>query len=388
MQLLKYLDGFFQPITPVKSLQVKAGCAEVEESCVDFMKVARATLFTPMPDLTNSSEIDPTTPTMTGRFQLKYGWTYREDCQAKSGTAMRSGQVLVINAAFEETETYGMRRYWYDHPDGYPAGQSYSEFLTNQPKALKLAADSKAWVWLLNNWADAFPDLDKLLLRFVIYKIGTVGVFSIHTIEYTPCEWYEVMNFNVSPGRVFALEAGVSVTTLDWYEVQVVGIDAANDPLFNASEYLRYALDPQCSADSTDVYFVTPPGGIGTLLVEVTDKELEQSGVEICLDTPCTADREEKAKYGGRHMVNQRSFERITVRAIVNHDAQNKAYFRSFKASPQRWIRVTQSDGTFMARKFIVEPGGVKIFRVGENIELVATGYTADIPMQAAKMTV
>ena len=78
VQLMKLIGNTgtnaFKAISALSGLEAKKTCDGAEETCVNLMGEARKTLYTPMPDLTDSSEIDPQTQTMMGRFVLAYGW--------------------------------------------------------------------------------------------------------------------------------------------------------------------------------------------------------------------------------------------------------------------------------------------------------------------------
>lgn len=383
VQLMKLIGNTgtnsFKAISSLSGLDIKKTCGGADEMCVNLMGEARKTLYTPMPDLTDSSEVDPQAQTMTGRFVLAYGWVYRtEDCQTMTGTIRQSDEAFVINSAFPPEDPDGIIPYWYE-----AGGVTPIRFLTNQPETISVSADTKAWVWLTCNWLVDQPTFTGFKLRFVIYKVGVSGVFSVETVDYNSCEWWQVKHFNVSVGRVLTL-SGLTIEELSAYQVQVVPVDSSGDPVHPGTEYLQYKVSRECE-DTTDVYFVTPPGGIGTMLVQVTEQEVEQTGNEICMDTPCGTSLSEIAKYGGRSLSNVRSFERVTVRAVDDFGPDSLAYFKSFKASAERWVRVASGIG-WVAKKFIVETGGVKVFQQGQNIELVATGYLADIPIQSPKL--
>jgi hypothetical protein len=144
-----------------------------------------------------------------------------------------------------------------------------------------------------------------------------------------------------------------------------------------------------CGDNIRDVYFLTPQGGIGTLLCEITESEIVQEGTEICLDTPCATSRLEAAKYGGRQLSNLRSYDRVTIKSREQYGEQWREYFRSFKASPDRYIMVKEEAPntvtTYLAKRFNPEPGGIKIFQTAEYIDMVATGTLSDIPVQSPK---
>jgi hypothetical protein len=382
VQLMKLIgntgNNAFKAITALTGLQPKKNCSGADEMCVNLMAEARKTLFTPMPDLTDSSEIDPQEQNMTGRFLLAYGWAYRtDDCQTMTGTIRQSDEAFVINSAFEVDDPGQIDPFWY--PDSSP---NPMRFLTNQPKTMHLSLDSKAWVWLTSNYLDDFPTFTGFALRITTYKVGVAGVYATDFEYYNSCEWWQVKNMNVSPGRVLTV-SGLTAAELERYTVLVFPVDDDQEPLNFGTEELNFVIERQCE-NTTDVYFVTPPGGIGTLLVTKIGADVEQSGNEICMDTPCATTFVEKAKYGGRSLSNVRAYDRITVRAVANYTEEDVDYFRSFKASAERWIRVPYGSG-WMARKFIIEPGAVKIFQTGERIELEATGYLGDIPLQAPK---
>lgn len=383
VQLMKLIGNTgvnsFLPISALVGIEPKKTCEGAEEVCVNLMGEARRTLFTPMPDLTDTSEIDPQEQNMTGRFALAYGWLYRDDeCQPQTGTTRQSDDTLVLNSAFPPEDPDGLEPYWYAAGGLVPV-----KFLTNQPETISVSRHTKSWLWLTCNWLEDLPTFALLRLRVVVYKVGLAGVFDTITVDYQPCEWWQVKNFNVSVGRVLTL-SGLSFDELESYEVQVVPVTSSGSVLHVGTEYKKFLVNKECE-NTTDVYFVTPPGGIGTMLVQTVDEEVEQQGNEICMDIPCGTSAADVAKYGGRSLSNIRSFERVTVRAVDDYGTDALAYFKSFKASPERWLRVASGDG-WAAKKFIVETGGVKVFQQGKSIELVATGYLADIPLQNPKL--
>ena len=123
------------------------------------------------------------------------------------------------------------------------------------------------------------------------------------------------------------------------------------------------------------------------MLCMVDSKEVVQNGTEILLNTPCNVSPEYAAKYAGRNLANLRNYERVTISAVEIYTEDQVNFFRAFKLSPERYIRVqkktySSSDIQWIAKRFIVEPGGVQIFKDGDRIELVATGFMDDIPVQ------
>lgn len=81
-------------------------------------------------------------------------------------------------------------------------------------------------------------------------------------------------------------------------------------------------------------------------------------------------------------MQNQvKNQETVTLRCRRNYTEEEVAYFKSMKASPERWIQVSETgiDGSgslynYIAKRFLVDPGGVKIYQEGDYVELIITG--------------
>lgn len=389
------------PVSKLRGIDPRFGCDAISEECVNLMRDAARLIYTPMPDLAIDSEIDPTENTIVGRYSLEYGWTYRDDlCQPQSGTFARSGDVLVLNASFEVEDKSGIDRFWQRPVPG--SGILRQDFLTNQPQYHTIGENSFAWLWLLNSFVGTnyltgsgtgTPfTLDHFRLVIEVYYNGSVSVDTVLTVDYPVCEWFQAMNFNVSPGRVADIDA-VSVSTIGKYGVFVYGMNDDNTEFMRLTEELVYGVEHVCQ-NLTDLYFLTPAGGIGTITADITERTLEQEATEICLDTPCGGTREDFAKYGGRMQVNIRSYERVTLTARQNYGSENLEFFRSFKASPERWIQVVEKEGailssgitkTWIAKRFLVDTGGIKIYQNSEYIDLVISGFMTDIPLQTPR---
>jgi hypothetical protein len=382
----RYVDATseFLPLTKLEGVEVEKLCTEVGEVCIDYKNDAETQLYTRLPDLSITSFIDAIENgrSLMRLFGIEYGWVYREDCQALSGTIKKSNIVLGINAAFSVDEPYGMRRYWYDHPDGFPAGVFVPEFLTTQPKNTKLCADSFAWLWLTNNFEDEFGGAYTLVANFIVYKKGVDGIFESfeHTLDNN--EWYQPVCFNVSPG--FVSDNGtLAVDEIAGYLVQVEGQDGGGAAIFNASEYLRFTIKNCCeSGPETDLYVLTPAGGIATQVVTIQERQVFQEGQEVFITTSCDLSRADRARYGGRKLSNVRAYEKITFSIVMSATPEHQKWMRHIRQSPQHWLRVLDEDGEPIAKKLILEPGSVRTFTNGEGINFEATGYFADIATQ------
>lgn len=390
------------PITEFEGLRPLVGCNDISETCVNYIKDAARLLFTPMPDLSTTSEIDPEDgDTLCSRFLIQYGWNYKDaNCQPLSGNFYPSDEVFVVNAAFDTRNKYGIEPYWSRHPDFPIPGQVRQKFLTNQPTFHKLAEHSYAWLWFLNSFTGTnyltgngtgTPfTLDNFEVVVEIWEVGATVSSDSASLVYAACEWYQVMNFNVSPQRIADESAGgILVSEIGKYSITIKARNSGNTEFAFVGEEIVFGVEHDCGDNIRDVYFLTPQGGIGTLLCEITESEIVQEGTEICLDTPCATSRLEAAKYGGRQLSNLRSYDRVTIKSREQYGEQWREYFRSFKASPDRYIMVKEEAPntitTYLAKRFNPEPGGIKIFQTAEYIDLVATGTLSDIPVQAPK---
>jgi hypothetical protein len=378
-RLLKtFLETGEAPITLYEGHTPSSECDSAGAVCVDYMQDAKRTLYTPMPDLTLSSEIDPDITTMIAYFNIQYGITFRDaNCQPQSGVfESPTDSVLVMDTVFELQENLGMRRYIYDHPDNSGGQPALSpQFLTNKPARLQLGENSFAWLWLAAGYQSLLP-ITNIVVRFnVFYNNGTTAFVDVN---YDPILANQVHCFNVSPGRLLSLFSLANLSTVSHYFVR-----ATADGSETVGWETYFGIEHACE-DMVDVYFKTPPGGIGTILCEVTDRDVVQEGTEICLNTACATTRLEAGKYSGRMLNQLRSYEKVTLKARRNFSEDEVAYFRSLKASPERWIQVEETGvtGTWMAKRLLVDTGGVKIMQVGEYIDLIIEGTLQDIPIQ------
>lgn len=375
----------FKPISVFEGMEPDKLCDSVGDVCVDYIDDVSTQLHTILPALTSTSfsTSDQNGETMCQPIQLEYGWTYRADCVSQSGTFMRSDVVLAINAAFDSKDPNGMRKYWYDHPDGFPVGQTYQKYLTTQPFGIRICTISYAWLWMTNNFQSTFGGTYRLRATFTGYKNAVgVGTFTktIHDSSIDSNKWFQPVNFNISP--VMVLDGlHLTASQVDYFEVQVSVTNMSNGVLQVATEKLRYVIN-SCGCDTTDVYFLTPAGGYSTMIVDVVSRDIVQEGSEVNLFIPCEWSFEEKNAKGGRTLVNLRQYEKIEIvaNALNNNDA-DRTWFEHFRISPVKFIKETV-DGVDVKRKLIVDTGSIKIYESGDSLTLSASCYLQDIPLQ------
>jgi len=409
-RLVVYQDATTQaiPLTEYVGQIPEKLCSTVAEVCSEQASAAQSVLYTDLPALSKTSKISTA---QLGRslmrlFALQVGWIYRENCEARAGDFIASEIVLGINAAFDVDELYGMRRYWYDHTDGFPPGQSVQEYLTTQPKTQPISIGSFAWLWMTNNFQRVYGSAYLLWARFIVYKKGVTGVHAIFEVNVlTPGtdgnEWYRAANFNVSPQIVLDNVLTVDANTLQAYEIQVVGRDAGGVLLFNATEYIKYDLQgsgagavagcaPVSSSTGdaaggvTDIYFLTPPGGISTVPVVIESYRVISEGTEINLNVAC--DSPTKATHGGRTLKKTRLYRAYSFAAYGKNTQEFRRWMEHLKGSPQVWVKLPDQNGGVIARKLVIEPGTFEISTGENDAEWRFTGYLQDTPTQAGEL--
>lgn len=372
-------DGIYQPITKYEGFQPVINCSSVAALTIDFMEEARRTLYMELPDLTVSSEQDPEDTTAVGLFKLQVGWTYKDDnCQPFSGNFITSDPVMVYNTVFDLEENWGMKRFIYDHTEITPFDiPKWPRWLTNKPERLALGWESIAWLWLSGAYNVSLTP-DTIRLTFNVYY--TNGTTAQQHLSYPFVSEWQLHNFNVSPKRLLSIFSLVDLSTVSHYFVRATALDEFNSSIGVIGYETFFSVEQTCE-ETTDLYFLTPYGGIGTLYCDIVQEVVNQQAQEICLDVPVMATRQETARYGG-YMQNQvKNQESITLRCRRNYTNDEVAYFKSFKTSPERWIQVPETglDGVgnlynYIAKRFLVDPGGVQIFQEGDYVELIITG--------------
>ena len=358
----------------LEGIEPNRGCANAVAICLNLMRDARRFPYTPIPDLDDVGQIAGTAVySMVQIFQLEYGWVYRDVlCQSVSGTIKKSDAVMVWNAAFGPEDAYGVRPYWPGAVGGFPSGQFFPKFLTTQPTTMRIATTTNIWLWFFR--PDTFTTLRA---RFEVYSLADPNTPVTDYLTLTTNGENPVYGFNASPQQASSV-SGVALSSIIRYFVAVTGTDGGG--AFNAAGELQYLIDRTCFG--TDMFFLTPAGGIGTLVCDLEAKETVQEGSEIYKEPTTGISRFDKARYQGRTLGNIRAYDRFTITAVEDYSVENKQWFMDFKKSPQRWIKVESNDGTYIARKFIVDAGSVKISQAGEQVILSATGYIGDTPVQ------
>lgn len=370
------------PITKFEGYIPDKTCTGVDQLCLDYMPAVRGMMWAIMPELGIDTYVDNfgvgykeslRKSGHMGHFIVEYGWAYQDaNAQPLSGTFERTAEVSVINAYFPPEDVYGMRRYWDQHPSGFPPDQSNYRLFTNQPLRLRLRKDSFAWMYYIQQEAAA-----SLRAEFTAVKLdGTAYSAYYFTM---PNNGDFIQNFNISPGHL----ADHSPVDLDNTAYIQIRMTATSGTLVR-SEFIYIVIDHTQCASSTDVYFQTQLGTIGTIPVKIEEMAAGQTGSEVDLAVRDDKAAPEWAGYGGRTLVNLRSYNTVKISARDSYNAEQRKWFEQFRHSPHKWIKVASEDGGYIARKLIINPGELRTFEAGGNIVLEATGYMQDLPIQSS----
>jgi len=371
----------FIPVTEFEAINLKRGCATVDAECIDYMKAAKKTLYTPMPDLSASSETSGTLDTLTGRFALQYGWTYRDQtCQVLYGTTLQTEDYLVINAVFPIEETYKTRRFF---AGNLPPFTSLVQFLTSQPETTRLTETSFAWLWMYNTFASTYAAATGYRLRIRIFKVGTASLFDTVLASYSLVDWWQSLCVNTSVERVVTLSTLInSASEIDYYTCRVEIMNSTT--VLGQTQDLRFSVDHSCANNEnvTDLYFVSPYGGICTLVCDIDDRTINSEFTEIATDVLCSTASAENAKYKGLSAQGLEAYESYTLTVTDDYTQQQVEYFKAAKSAPEHWIKVKDvrpepTDIGYTAVRFLPDADGAQIFQRGETIALRITGRIA-----------
>ena len=366
--------GTSEQITPYEGVDTVVDCAFAYPLLLDFQQQISELLYTNIPLLTANSYDIPFYTTMYQYFRLQYGWVYREDCTPVSGDFFQSGIVKVWNGMIEDNDVYGIRKYYMGATGGLPPGQTYVKFLTNMPDdGMLLRFDSYAWLWFFVNKNELEPGATlKVIVNFLL-STGVGGTYS-DDISNVGAE-DGVLCVNASP--MYVVDNTVAAdTNLVSYTVKIYAYDGPDFVQITEAKQFYTERQLQCS-ENVDVYFRNRLGGIDTLPVIITEHVSSQTGNELNFQRSPIATTVERMTLRGRTITGAVNQRRFVIRAKHNWSEQWVDFFEAFRISTVRHIQTTGEDGLHYARKIVIEPGNITIWKEGEFIELEASGYYA-----------
>lgn len=399
-------------MTEFEATEIDRVCNTPINSVRDFMPDVKQLMFFPAfaNGLLQLDAISRSTEGMYLKVAVEYGFVFRDNCEPQSGTFAISNVFSVLNAAFPLEFGHKMREFFPGATGGLPGSLTHYRFLTSQPKTHEISINSYCWLWFFTNKTGGI-DSDDIWQSEIFYTLtdGTTGTYTGTALDshsgffddnaggYVTLNW-NLQCINVSPEFVIN-NTPATAANLAKYTVKIMSVIDGGTPT-QYTEELTYEISGRngvmgnacftsggangTTGGATDLYFVMPESGLGTLLVSIEEKEINQEATEILLDVPCEATRIEAASMRGRSFTGVRSYDRLTFRVIRNYTDADVQFFANFKRSPQRWVQVPSDDGYtgYIAKKLLIEPGGVRVYKNGEKIELIVTGYLQDAPVQ------
>lgn len=372
-------DGI--PITSFEGLNLPKQCSEVGAVCINYADDIWQQINCPIPSLT---ELSGTTRELMRLFSVSFGSVYRVDCQPQSGEINQSDLFLAIAGYQPDDDRTDFSRYWANHDDGHPNGLNVVEFLTTQPKRYEICRGTVAWLWLLNNWQSS-DDTYNLRAKFVGRRWLAGNVVSISTPQFIDLgngyfAYDLAMWFSVTPKNIATL-FGIPLEDLHSYDVSVEMWTTGGVFEKVVTETISYFLEgcDDCN-EETDIYFVTPAGGIGTLPVLKTSESADQSGDSIVLPRGCFSGLNSR----GQVPVNLKNVSKFGFQVKLDNTPENRRWIKHFAFSPNRWVKTqkyTFTDEPFSERLYL-DSNSIKVRESDEFIKWEFDGYTGDVPSQ------
>lgn len=356
-------------VTAFEAVNPQGACSTPNVITFDAMPIARQLLTTRIPQIDSNAHPQVTFDGPLQYFALQHGYTYNQGAEVKSGEFAFTNVGLVLNAYFEPSDAYKMRRFWPGAAGGLPPFQTHRRYLSSKPLYHYILPNSRCWLWYMVN--EAFETIGTLTARFVV-DVGTATPTHDAPLANSG---HGVNAVNVSPEYVASL-VGYPVSQIRNYFV------AIRNNGTQITEATNFTLLGGCKPEvHTDVYFLGKYGGIETLPVEIIEESIVQDGEEALTSIDCGAGRFNLAAYGGRSLSGARAYQTFKLRALDNRPTALD-FFKHMRASPQRWIRLTDDAGKPIAWKLIVDTGSITIKEAGQAVELTFSGKLNDIPIQ------
>lgn len=377
------VNGGFSPVTATEGILPKIGCAAAQADCVDMMPKAKSLVYTPMPRLDGVTHPAHEYNTVK-KFALLYGDFWRDNCLPQSGLQQLSATVMVCNSTFEPNDTLKFRPYAVESTGGLPSGQTRFKFLTTQPTKHIINRDSFVFLWMLANESD--PTFAGINVTVTTFSANGTQLENNTFQAPVPYRLSGLTAFNISPAFISETLGLTMDSTVSYYTVAAAGIDnTVGAAVLFRFETITYIFNTGCSdADEvTDLYFVTSPGGIGTLPVTVDRVEITQEGNAVDFGDNCSTDAHIRSSTGGKSLTVTANYKSLTLSTIVDHSTDIERFFSDMRKSPHRWVKVSDGAGGWVARKFLADTGGIEVRRTGETVQLTVTGRFLDEAAQS-----
>lgn len=142
-------------------------------------------------------------------------------------------------------------------------------------------------------------------------------------------------------------------------------------------------ITPNCCCDA-EIIFLDDLGSFPSIPFCIKGEDIDVQQTEICVDIPCGSMAERLTK-GGKSLTNTRAIERITLESDWFPRRKNeKIFLESFKKSEVKLIKHCDVDGNVALKKFLVDPGGCRVYQKEGKIKVEVSGYLHhELPAQS-----
>jgi len=142
-------------------------------------------------------------------------------------------------------------------------------------------------------------------------------------------------------------------------------------------------IAPNCCCDS-EILFLDDLGSFPSIPFCIKTEDIDVQQTEICVDIPCGSIGERLTK-GGKSLTNTKAIERISLESDwFPRRKEEKIFLKSFKKSEVKLIKHCDVDGNVVLKKFLVEPGGCRVYQKSGKIKVEVNGYLHhELPAQS-----
>lgn len=350
---------------------------------IDFVDIAAGLVSTTRPF--SLSGIPTTDDTISKRVFLRYGSHTTVDGVTTWGSFQKSGVAKILNAAVR-LDSVKLSSYY------YRGIGILTKFLTYRPTNWTVNKEGQyEWLWFIGSIAQNFAilgthTLTNYKIRYTTYS--TSGGATITTNDLSTSDGVFII-----PCGPSNLPSTISLADKVRYTVQIfANIFQSGVPAFiEVSELMTFYLNDgfECTEPFTEIYFLEPLGGFGTLPIHSVTVEAEQEYLthELPLDPDAQiADR--RISFG--HSVNSaKSWYRLNMQVRLRYSKENFEYLTALRSSPEHHVRYKPNDTVNEVWKFVPDTGSMQVYQKDDYaIADISGRIHAELPVQKQPLNV
>lgn len=298
------------------------------------------------------------------------------------GDVLTTDEATIVNAALQVDGPSDFSGYTYQ----YGAGNNdvSGKFWTSRPQVSVANKNENIWLWAYANLQSVY-EAEGETVSAVVYTLETKFYNEnglLGSSETTVANNDGVLIIPAGPANgIHPLTTQPLATR---YEITLMGvatIGSGDTRDLNVTETMVIHIN-SASCEEVQLFFLSPRGGYDTLTFNRTNAlEITTQMQEICIDEPCGGDIIDtgKSQFGGV------SAERLVLETTgYQKNTALRRYLRDFKISESRFILAQDEDGQNILRRFLVEPGTLRVWQDGEKLRLSVAGtYGNELKQQS-----